>query len=87
MLNFIIPGAGLWYLGRPLWGLMNFIIVTVVGFGIAVVAPQFFNESLHYIIVTFAAGSGGLAHAVAQRTSSKTDNGAGGSNPGASPIN
>src|SRR5207237_6131611 len=30
-LNFFLPGAGLWYLGRPGWGLVNLLVVLGVG--------------------------------------------------------
>lgn len=65
-LNFGIPGAGLWYLGKRSWAVVNLLLATAF---VAFVAghPQL-GERIHYVILTAAAGSAGLAHAVGSRT-------------------
>lgn len=61
-LNFVIPGAGLWYLGRCAWGVVNLLVATatVVLAGFSPV-----GEHLHYVILAVAAGSTGTAHTAA----------------------
>ena len=63
VLNFVIPGAGFWYLGRGLWGVLNLLGATALVFGITALGQ--FSEQIHYVILAVAAGSAGLAHAAA----------------------
>ncbi len=65
VLNFVIPGAGLWYLGRRSWAAANLLGATVLVLGIT--AAGQLSEQVHYVILAIAAGSAGLAHAVALR--------------------
>ncbi len=65
-LNFVIPGAGLWYLGRKLWAGANLLGATALVLG--VVAAGQVSEQIHYVILAVAAGSAGLAHAIAANT-------------------
>lgn len=71
VLSFIIPGAGLWYLGMPLRGLLNLVAVIVLGIVLWLVLPLEVTENnFHYFVLCCGAGSGGLAHAVALRMQS-----------------
>ncbi len=67
VLNFVLPGAGLCYLGRWAWGIANLLVVTAIGGSIALADQQLFNDISHYLVLAFAAGSAGLAHSVASR--------------------
>lgn len=65
LLSFIIPGAGLWYCGRPMLAVVNFLIALacpLVGF-----YALLLGEHVLWIILGIAAGSAGYAHAVASR--------------------
>jgi len=62
-LSFVIPGAGLWYLGKRLWAVLNFILAVCVVTVLYGVEPV--SEHIHYVILAVAAGSAGLAHGVA----------------------
>jgi len=57
-LNFVLPGAGLWYLSHPAVGFVNLLI--------AIAAPAIglvlFPEHAHYALLAVAAGSAGFAH-------------------------
>ena len=61
-LSFIVPGAGLWYLGRHRWAIANILAVT--GLVLSAGGVEAIAERIHYVILTVAAGSAGLAHAV-----------------------
>lgn len=70
-LNFILPGSGLWYDGKRSWGVVNFLIATVI---VAVLACHPLSEErIHYVILAVAAGSAGLAHSAASRASRSFD--------------
>ncbi|HVC97210.1 MAG TPA: hypothetical protein VND64_26255 [Pirellulales bacterium] len=61
-LNFFLPGAGLVYLRKPLWGLVNF--VTVIGLAAViywVLPPDVFERCAPWIGIVFQVGSGLLA--------------------------
>lgn len=65
-LNFGIPGAGLWYLGKRFWAVVNLLVATAF---IALLAGHpVLGERIHYVILAAAAGSAGLAHAFESRT-------------------
>ncbi len=67
-LNFFIPGAGLWYLGKPGWGGVNFLVVLAIGVAAAALLPEeAFDKYVRYLALACSAGSGGLAHALAQQ--------------------
>lgn len=61
VMNFLVPGAGLLYLGRALIGLINFIIAAALTF----LAAVYLSEYTHYALLIVAAGSAGFAHSVA----------------------
>jgi hypothetical protein len=61
VLNFVLPGAGLWYLGRSKSAVINLLVALIVPAGALVMQSGY----LHYIVLAIAAGSAGYAHAVA----------------------
>jgi TM2 domain-containing membrane protein YozV len=65
VLSFLIPGAGLAYLGKWGWAAVNLTVVVAIGAMGAMLFPQEFSDYVHYPAVLFAAASAGLAHAVA----------------------
>jgi hypothetical protein len=67
ILSFVVPGLGLAYLGKVGWGLVNLAAVAAAAAAGAAVFPAAFWEHAHYAALAFAAGSAGLAHAVALR--------------------
>jgi TM2 domain-containing membrane protein YozV len=79
-LSFFLPGAGLWYLGKLAWGLVNLAVVLVIGVIAAVVLDEEVIERyIRYLAIGCAGGSGGLAMALAQQMNQRRNNG--GSSP------
>jgi hypothetical protein len=80
-LNFFLPGAGLVYLRRPLWGLVNFVTVVALATVIYWVLPlDVFERCAPWIGIVFQLGSGLLAqwmaraeHGVAEQDESTAD--------------
>lgn len=62
LLNAVLPGAGLWYLGESVRAVSNFGLVAVVT---AAAALSGF-EHIHYVFLAAVAGSAGYAHAIAR---------------------
>ena len=62
LLSLILPGAGLWYCGRPRMALANFLIAVACP-AVGLMAG-FLAEHILWILLAIAAGSAGLAHAV-----------------------
>ena len=74
VLSAVLPGAGLWYVGKRGWGLLNFLVVLVVGLVLPyVLLRDVIADSIHYFWIACAAGSGGLAHAVAFQVNEKEE--------------
>lgn len=67
-LSFLLPGAGLVYLGKPFWGMLNFLIVLVIG-GLAYVLldENAFAQTQRYLAFGCSGGSAGLARAFVQQ--------------------
>lgn len=61
LLNALLPGAGMWYLGRPGRAIANFGLAVLI----TAVASVFGSEHIHYVLLAIAAGSAGYAHAAA----------------------
>lgn len=61
LLNAVLPGAGLWYLGRRGRALGNFLLALVL----TALASASGSEHVHYMLLAIVAGSAGYAHAVA----------------------
>lgn len=66
-LSFILPGAGLWYLGQWSRGAINLGTVIMIGLATLYLPNEVFDKTVHYILFGCAVGSGGLAHALASR--------------------
>lgn len=74
ILNCLIPGAGLWYLGKPLWAALNLLVVFAIGVALLFSLPaETIKSSFHYFVLCYAAGSGGFAHYVATRTAPSSE--------------
>jgi hypothetical protein len=71
-LSFILPGAGLAYLGRWKHAFLNFGVVLVVGFVLAVCLPDaVFQEYIRYVAYGIAGASGALAQQAARQQNAK----------------
>lgn len=67
-INFFWPGAGLVYLGKPLWGALNFIVVVAIAAGLWIALPNAEREKwTPWIGLLLSGGSGLLAQSIAQR--------------------
>jgi len=62
ILNAILPGAGLWYLGETKRGIGNLLAAVAV----TVIAGLSGTEHIHYALLAIATGSAGYAHAIAR---------------------
>lgn len=58
--SLVIPGAGLWYLGKRAMGMVNLLVATAI----IVLLAGVVSDQIHYVILAVAAGSAGLAHAI-----------------------
>lgn len=64
VLNFLIPGAGMLYIGHQRLAVANFLVaVAVPWIWLSLVVDGV--ENVHYVILGIAAGSAGFAHALA----------------------
>jgi len=73
ILSFLFPGAGLVYLGKWKWGILNLFIVLLIGFLLAFFLPEVFLEKyMSPISSGLAGGSGGIAMAIAKQMNSKS---------------
>jgi len=66
LLSLVLPGAGLWYCGRPGLALANFLLA--VGLPVVGLLTGFIAEHILWVFLAVAAGSAGLAHAMASRS-------------------
>ncbi len=72
LLSLVLPGAGLLYCGRPWLALANFLIAA--GCPLVGLRLDFRGEHVLWLFLGIAAGSAGLAHAMAsQQRESKPD--------------
>ena len=71
-LSFVLPGAGLWYIGRTGLGFANLTLAIAVP---VIWLDSVMNgiESVHYVALAIAAGSAGFAHALAGRGDRHTE--------------
>jgi hypothetical protein len=66
ILSFLLPGAGLAYLGKWKWAIVN--LVVVFGIGVALVfalSEEVYDHYIRFIAMGCAGGSGGLAQTIA----------------------
>ncbi len=72
ILSFLFPGAGLIYLGKWKWGILNFFIVLFISFLLAFILPESVLEKyMSPISAGMAGGSGGIAMALAKQINSR----------------
>ena len=67
VLSFVLPGAGLAYLGMWRSAAGNLAVAFVLPAIILVLMPEDVIDSIHYLYLTIAVGSGAWAHATAAR--------------------
>lgn len=71
-LSFILPGAGLWYLGKWKWGFMNLGIVLTIGITLSFALPDdTFFKVIRWVAIGCAGGSAGLAQAIARKVNAR----------------
>lgn len=82
VMNAVIPGSGLWYLGLRRMAVINLLAAVLI----PLVGMFWLSEHVHYLFLGVAAGSAGAAHAAVlqlsrqQRSATKAGRGEG--NPG-----
>ena len=73
LLNFLLPGTGLIYLGRWKWAIINLAVVICVGILAAFLLPNaIFDKYIRLIAIGCAGGSAGLARQLAVQMNQKT---------------
>jgi hypothetical protein len=74
LLSFLLPGAGLAYLGKWKWAIINLILVLLVGVLAAFLLPEdIFERYMRFIAFGCAGGSGGLAQQLAVQMNQKAN--------------
>ncbi len=72
ILSFLLPGAGLWYLGKWKWGFINFGAVLALGLILSFSLPEeAFFKIIQWVAPGCAGGSGGLAYVIAQQMNAR----------------
>ena len=72
ILSFLLPGAGLWYLGKWKLGFINLILVLAIGLVFLLLASEeFFNQYITMLSGGCAGGSGGLAYTLTKQAIQK----------------
>ena len=61
--SFVLPGAGLVYLGKWRAGAVNLAIAILLPVLAVYAMPDGFVDHIHYLLLVIAAGSGAFAHA------------------------
>lgn len=71
-LSFFLPGAGLCYLGKWGWGIVNFSVVLAIGVCAVLVLPNDrFDAIIRCLGIGCSGGSAGLAMALTQQINQK----------------
>jgi len=74
LLSFLLPGAGLAYLGKWKWAIFNFVVVLLVGVLAAFLLPEdTFDRYMRFIAFGCSGGSGGLAQQLAVQMNQKAN--------------
>jgi TM2 domain-containing membrane protein YozV len=73
-LNFILPGAGLLYLGKARWAAANLCIVLLIGVVLGLSLPEaVFDAYIHYVAFGIAGGCGAVGSIVARQMNQSKD--------------
>ena len=71
-LSFFLPGAGLGYLGKWKWAIVNFAVVLLICIAATfILSNEAFDQCSRYIAAGCAGVSGGLASAIAKQLNQK----------------
>jgi hypothetical protein len=65
LLSFVLPGAGLAYLGNWRLGAVNLVVAILFPLFVATTMSDVIVEHIHYVFLVIAVGSGAFAHAKA----------------------
>jgi hypothetical protein len=77
LLSFLLPGAGLAYLGKWKWAFINFGVVILIGVvAVFALSDATIRNYGSYLGIGCAAGSAGLARAVAELMNKKRNDAA-----------
>ncbi|MDB6029285.1 MAG: hypothetical protein JWM68_5508 [Verrucomicrobiales bacterium] len=72
LLSFLLPGAGLAYLGKWKWAIINLSVVLGIGLLLAfILSDEVFEKCIRPIAAGLAGGSGGLAQLLAKQMNEK----------------
>jgi len=72
ILSFLLPGAGLAYLGKWKWAFINLGIVLLVGVAATfLLSQETLHQYGHYIAIGCSGGSGGLAQVLTTHMNQK----------------
>jgi hypothetical protein len=75
LLNFLLPGAGLAYLGKWKWAIINLAVVLLIGILAAfLLSEDIFDRYIRYVAFGCAGGSGGLAQQLAAQMNREANN-------------
>lgn len=76
ILSFLLPGAGLAYLGKWKWATINLLAVLALGIVLAFTLPEeIFDHYIRFVAYGCAGGSGGLAQVLAKQMNEKAKSG------------
>ncbi len=68
LLSFLLPGAGLWYLGKWGWGFLNLGIVLSLGVILGLTLPEeVFERYIRFVAIGCGGGSAAFAELTAKR--------------------
>lgn len=66
LLSFLLPGAGLAYLGKWKWAIVNLLVVLAIGLILGLIlSDEIFERYAQLIAIGCSSGSAGLARALA----------------------
>ena len=72
ILSFLLPGAGLWYLGKWKWGFLNLGILLAAGLVLSfALSDEAFFKIIRWIAIGCAGGSAGLAQAIVKQMNAR----------------
>ena len=72
LFSFLLPGAGLAYIGKWKWAVINLVVVLLVGVLTGLLlTEEIFDRYIRYVALGCAGGSGGLAQQLAVQMNQK----------------